>query len=96
MTLGFVFSYLNIFARTNAEPWTWSIYSKGGRSLRDESRLRTDGGPELPGPSGGFPRVASGQQWSVTRGAGHRSHRTERGLERYKQYYYLAMEYHES
>ena len=28
-------------------------YSKGGRSLRDESRLTTDGGPELPGRGGG-------------------------------------------
>ena len=35
-------------------------YSKGGRSLRDESRLTTDGGPELPGRGGGSQRHSHG------------------------------------
>ena len=50
-------------------------YSKGERSLRDEIRLTTDGGPELPGQSGGGShshgwRLESGHKWSVTRDRG--------------------------
>ena len=63
-------------------------YSKGGRSLRDESRLTTDGGPGLPGLSGGggCGDIPTGGEWSllVTSGQrqgepGHRSDRTVRG-----------------
>ena len=58
-------------------------YSKGGRSLRDESRLTTDGCAvwlQVARLCGDIPTSAEWSGWSVTRGGGgggHSSHNYE-------------------
>ena len=81
----FLFS-LHICTHKNNQSHRWTralSYSKGGRSLRDESRLTTDGCAvwlQVARLCGDIPTSAEWSGWSVTRGGGgggHSSHNYE-------------------